>query len=61
MKVIFWILLIGWLFRAVTKPKVIIERHYYHGEKPTFWTNLLGSRKKKKPDNPDYTEYEEVK
>jgi hypothetical protein len=55
MKFLFYIVLILFLYRALFRPKVVVEhRHFYDDEK----------QNKKKPNKPklgDFTDYEEVK
>jgi hypothetical protein len=54
MKYLFYIVLILFLYRALFRPKVLVEHRHFHDKKPD----------EKSPKNPklgDYTDYEEVK
>jgi hypothetical protein len=50
MKYLFYIVLILFLYRALFRPKVIVEHRHFHDKKP-----------KKNTKDVDYTDYEEIK
>jgi hypothetical protein len=53
-KYLFYIVVIGFIYRTLFQPKVIVEHRHYTDKKPD-------SDNKKKRSNSEFTDYEEIK